>query len=276
MVYFVVVSLLVIAVFGAILFGYKRLKIKVVSEAHEFANLKKWSSVGQMAGGIAHEVNTPLTVMILGLEGLLAKVENNKPEELKKDVEKLIRTGERIGNIVHSLRLLTLTGGGTFERDKVSLFKILVEAKNEYTDKMKAKNIDFAYMYNVESDGLVWGSGAALKHVVSNILKNAVEAVEELDEKWVKLLLVENKHQYKILIQNSGPHIDKAVIDKIFDPFFSTKDVGTAMGIGLSVSKTLVLAHGGTIRVDTKNPHVMFEIALPKIKVEKKKDKLAA
>lgn len=276
MVYLWFVSLLVIAISVAVLFGYKRLKIKVISEAHEFANLKKWSSVGQMAGGIAHEVNSPLTTMILILEGLLDKLEANNIDDAKKDVRKLITTGEKIGNIVQSLRLLTMTGGGNLEREKVSLFNTMIEAKNEFSEKFKEKNIDFAYMYNVESNGQVWGSAASLRHVVSNLLKNSIEAVEESDVKWVKLMLVETKTHYKILVQNSGPAIEKSVVEKIFDPFFSTKDVGRSMGIGLSISKTLVLAHGGEIRVDPKNPHVTFEVTLPKIKVAKKPIQQAA
>lgn len=257
-------------------FNYKKISSAFLNEINDNTALRRWSSVGQMAGGIAHEVNTPLATMILILENLNDKLEANNIESAKKDVANLIRTGTKIGNIVHSLRLLTMTGG-KFERDKVSLFEVMVSAKNEYAEKAKEKNIELAYIYNIESDGKVWGSSSSLKHVISNLIKNAIDAVEECDERWIKLLLIETKSHYKILVQNSGPQIDKANAEKVFEPFFTTKDVGTAMGIGLSISKTLVLAHSGTIRLDTKNPHVMFEVALPKIKAEKKKaTKIAA
>lgn len=223
-----------------------------------------------MAGGIAHEVNTPLATMILTLENLNDKLDASNIESVKKDVTNLINTGLKIGNIVRSLRLLTMTGG-KFERDRVSLFEVMASAKNEYIEKAKEKNIELTYMYNIESDGKVWGSSPSLTHVISNLIKNAIEAVGEYDERWIKLSLIETKTHYKILVQNSGPSIDKINAERVFEPFFSTKDVGTAMGIGLSVSKTLVLAHGGTIRLDMKNPHVMFEVSLPKIKAEKKK-----
>lgn len=248
-------------------------------EVREKENLKKWSSVGQMAGGIAHEVNTPLTTMILILESLSEKLEKNQIEKARKDVADLIHLGDKIGNIVQSLRLLTMTGGN-YERDRVSLFDVVIQIKNDFQDEFKKQKIDFAYMYNIESKGDVWGSAPALKHVISNLIKNAIDALTESETKWIKLLLIENPTHYKILVQNSGPEIDKNIAERIFEPFFTTKDVGSAMGIGLSISKTLVLVHSGTIRLDTKNPHVMFEISLPKIAEDilatrKKKNKAA-
>jgi signal transduction histidine kinase len=254
-------------------FNYREIQSAFIHEINENTGLKRWSSVGQMAGGIAHEVNTPLTTMSLILSGLQEKLENNEILQAKKDVATLVDTGEKIASIVHSLRLLTVTGG-KFERDKISLFDIVVQSKKDFISKFKEKKIEFAYVYTIESKGLVWGSAAALEHIVSNLLRNAVDAVESLEERWIKVLLVEDKSHYKILVQNSGPHIDKEITEKIFEPFFSTKEIGSGMGIGLSITKTLVLAHGGTIRVDTKNPHVMFEVALPKIKEEIKKIKV--
>lgn len=255
--------------------NHKKTSSAFLVEINENTNLRRWSSVGQMAGGIAHEVNTPLATMMLTLENLNDKLAINNIENAKKDVSNLIRIGTKIGNIVQSLRLLTITGG-KFERDKVSLFEVMISAKNEYAGIAKEKNISLDYLYNIESDGKVWGSSSSLKHVVSNLIKNAIDAVEGLDEKWIKFLLIETKTHYKILVQNSGPLIDKANAERIFEPFFTTKDVGSAMGIGLSISKTLVLAHSGTIKLDMKNPHVMFEVSLPKIKAEKKKTKMAA
>ena len=253
--------------------NHMKVQSMFISEVNENSSLRRWSSVGQMAGGIAHEVNTPLTTMSLVLENLMSKLEKNEIESAKKDVSQLIRIGEKIGNIVHSLRLLTVTGG-KFERDKVSLFDVMTQAKNEFAEKCKAKNIAFSYMYNIESSGKVWGSGPALNQVLINLIKNAIEAVEKLDEKWVKLLLIENSTHYKILVQNSGPPIDAATAERLFEPFYTTKDIGTAMGIGLSISRTIVTAHGGRIRVDNVYPHVVFEVQIPKIKEEIQKTRI--
>lgn len=264
------VSILIALFVVAVLFAFKRIEAALLTEIRENEALKKWSSVGQMAGGIAHEVNTPLTAMILTLEGLLDRVESDDVEKIKSDVHKLIHTSRKIENIVRSLRMLTMTGGH-FQRDEVSLFDIVISAKNEFEEVFREKQVDFAYMYNIQSSGKVWGSASALKHVLTNLVKNAVEAIEvndDLDAKWIKILLVENKTEYKILVQNGGPHISPQVVEKIFEPFYSTKDVGAAMGIGLSISKTLILAHGGQIRVDANNPHVTFEITLGKMQAD--------
>jgi signal transduction histidine kinase len=248
-------------------FNYSKIQTAYVSEINENSGLRRWSSVGQMAGGIAHEVNTPLTTMSLILSGLEERLDNKEFDKAKKDVKMLIDIGDKIGAIVHSLRLLTVTGG-KFERDKISLFDILFKAKKDFLPKFKEKKIEFVYLYNIESKGLVLGSESALAHIASNLLNNAIDAVENLDEKWVKMLLTEDKTHYKILVQNSGPQIDKSIVDKIFEPFFSTKEIGSGMGIGLSITKTLVIAHSGSIRVDMKQPHVMFEVSLPKLKEE--------
>lgn len=250
--------------------NYNKIHTAFIQELRDNTSLKRWSSVGQMAGGIAHEVNTPLTTMLLMLDSLKDKIENNKIDSAKKTVNDLIHTGETIGNIVQSLRLLTITGGQQYERDKVSLFDIMISVKNDYAPILKEKNIKFAYTYTVNGTGMVWGSAASLKHVITNLVKNAVDAIGEKEERWIKILLFENVSHYKLVVQNSGPLIPKEIAEKIFEPFFTTKDVGSGMGIGLSISKTLVLAHGGTITLDQKHNSVVFEIAIPKIKEELK------
>jgi C4-dicarboxylate-specific signal transduction histidine kinase len=270
-----VVSFLSITASLLVFLIFKKIKKELITKINDDINLRKWSSIGQMAGGIAHEVNSPLAAMLLTLESIPNKMDRNEIDKVKRDISTLIRTGEKISNIIQSLRLLTLTGG-KFERDKVCLFDVFIKIKNEFQEKFKVENVTFDYMYNVKSDGQVWGSSAALLHVVGNLVKNAYDATSSQKERWIKMLLLETTTHYKILVQNNGPQIDRDSMEKIFEPFFTTKAVGSAMGIGLSISKTLILAHSGAIRVDPQNPHVTFEILLPKIKEDILKDNATA
>jgi signal transduction histidine kinase len=106
----------------------------------------------------------------------------------------------------------------------------------------------------------------AIGQVLLNILNNAFHEIckEGRDEKWIRVTLKERSDFIEIAISDSGGGIPEAIRDKIFQPFFTSKDVGEGTGLGLSLSKGIIESHRGKLFLDTKRSHTTFIIELPK------------
>ena len=106
---------------------------------------------------------------------------------------------------------------------------------------------------------------AQISQVVINILNNAKDAIEEYAEKWISIEFVEETNKVEIRISDCGLGISPEAASKIFQPFFTTKDVGKGTGLGLSISKGIIEDHKGRIFVDHAVNHTCFVIELPKV-----------
>ena len=98
------------------------------------------------------------------------------------------------------------------------------------------------------------------------MINNAVQAIENEDEKWIKVQLVKDPDFLTLEISNSGQKILQHVREKIFQPFFTTKDPGKGTGLGLSISKTIIEGFQGSLDLDDKSENTKFVIKIPKIK----------
>ena len=96
------------------------------------------------------------------------------------------------------------------------------------------------------------------------LLNNSVDAIKELDNKWINLSISDHNHGYEFVVEDSGPGIPKDVADNIFMPFFTTKGVGEGTGLGLSLAVKIIKLHGGDIRIDHTAKNTKFIIYLPK------------
>src|SRR5690606_11135306 len=105
---------------------------------------------------------------------------------------------------------------------------------------------------------------AEISQVMVNLLSNAFDAIEQLDEKWVNVELKTIDNDWvEISVEDSGNQIPPDLRAKILDPFFTTKEPGKGTGLGLSISKNIVEEHGGFLILDEESPHTRFIIRLP-------------
>jgi C4-dicarboxylate-specific signal transduction histidine kinase len=101
--------------------------------------------------------------------------------------------------------------------------------------------------------------------VIINLLANAVDAVEELPEKWVELSVLDSPTETQIRITDSGKGIPLEVQEKLMQPFFTTKPVGKGTGLGLNISRKILENHGGQFYLDNNSPNTCFVLSLPKL-----------
>lgn len=222
----------------------------------------KMTSLGEMAGGIAHEINTPLAIILSAthqIETYLGVAPPNIEKSLYK-LQKIESTVKRISQIVRGLR--------TFSRnsnddgwEQCSLRQIISDTIALCNEKFSAIAIE---MEIKESDDFqVNCVPTQISQIILNLLNNAHDAVIELPEKWISVELELIDKNVCVRIIDSGKGLQSNVASKIMQPFFTTKQVGKGTGLGLSISKGIAESFDGSLSYKLHHGHTSFTLALP-------------
>ena len=232
----------------------QEMQIKIMRSA-------KFSSLGEMASGISHEINNPLTAIILNAN--LAKrqlLESEQAESLVKKLESIEGAGARAAKVIHGLKQFSRSSYdepyGVFEV-KECIEETLALCRERFV--LANVHLDL----NLKPGLMVYGNKTLLSQVILNLLNNAFDAVKASSEKWVRIEQAQIKNKIEIRLIDSGPGIPKKLQSKIMDPFFTTKPVGEGTGLGLSISKGIVEAHQGELVLDLVARNTTFKIHLP-------------
>lgn len=236
------------------------------SRAH-VSELARLSSLGEMAGGIAHEINNPLAV-ILGATIILRKLVTREPivkENIVKQVENIETMGQRISSIVKSMR--KVSRNSSKDAFKTLTWSKLIDEVRPLADIRLSKGkvpLEISLQEGIESME-IQSQGVQLSQVLINLINNAADAVAEMSNAWVKLSIELNDEDrfFYARVMDSGHGISNEALDKIFDPFFTTKEVGSGTGLGLSISKRIAMNHGGDLYYEA-GENTCFCLKLPK------------
>jgi signal transduction histidine kinase len=225
---------------------------------------EKLASIGEMVAGIAHEINNPLTG-IIGFSELLA--DELEDSSAKNDVEKILGEAKRCSKIISNL----LVFSATMDKDKipVAVTDPLFAALDiiGYELALSGIKIDKNIADNLPA---TFGNVFELQQVFLNIFTNAyyyLKMNEGIKRLWIRV----NKKGENIeaAIENNGEKIPDEYIEKVFDPFFTSKMVGVGTGLGLSISHGIIKAHNGEITAVNTRRGVLFTVSLPKYIEEK-------
>lgn len=222
----------------------------------------RMAALGQMAGGIAHEINSPLGSLALGL-GML---EDRLNESEKIEISRLNRAVFQISKIIKNL--LSFTGDSEKEEFINTDIRVCVEDCLSFcSEKFKNSEIEIIIDPSLTSKTQILKiqSTNVVKAMLS-VLNNSFDAVSEVDtKKWVKLSLLDHAQEIQILISDSGKKIPDDVADKMMEPFFTTKIVGKGAGLGLSFAKGIMEKHSGRLDYLSHKPNTTFALCFPKI-----------
>ncbi|MEE2670258.1 MAG: DUF6056 family protein [Bdellovibrionota bacterium] len=226
---------------------------------HAFQS-SKLASLGEMAAGIAHEINNPLTVS-LGKIQMLRKRVGSEDEKVLRLLESIEDSNVRISEIVFSMRNLSRMN------DEVELNAFSPEELIKIVSPIIATKIKWneVHLDIAMKEASIMGNKGEISQVMINLIHNAVDAIVEQDEKekWINVTGIVEDGIYKIKVVNPGEKISPEVAEKLFEPFFTTKDVGKGTGLGLSLSKSLVERSHGTIQYLADEPNITFELRFP-------------
>ncbi|WP_317931835.1 ATP-binding protein [Halioxenophilus sp. WMMB6] len=212
---------------------------------HELAHSERLASIGRLAAGVAHEIGNPVTGIACLAQNL--KYEVDSPDALESAQQILSQT-DRISRIVHSLVSFSHAGnhgGDSFH--PVALYDCVAEAVSLLS--LQKDNIQVDYCNLVGPSVQVFADDQKLIQVFVNLLSNARDASQDGDK--VLIEAHEQDTEVEIWVTDQGSGIDKAHLDQIVEPFFTTKEPGKGTGLGLAMVYSIIDQHQGTIRVES-------------------------
>lgn len=231
----------------------------------------KLASIGRMAGGIAHEINNPLTIINMYAENIHEGVKQLKlpTPDISEASNKIQEAVSRIAKITDGLRKVA-KDHRSLERTENDLNQIIEETLAICRDRMKMQNILFQSDLPQGPLSVICNS-AEISQIILNLLNNAIDAVSSAPQKEIFLSVIQSSNFYELRVQDSGK-IDPGIASRIMDPFFSNKPRGEGTGLGLSVGRAIAENHGGQLYLDSKSTHTRFVLQLPKLRSEKISD----
>ncbi|MDQ3219598.1 MAG: ATP-binding protein [Acidobacteriota bacterium] len=220
---------------------------------------EKLSSIGLLAAGVAHEVNTPLTGVSSYTQMLLGMVPETDPKHAL--LQKMQRQTDRATNIVGNLLNFSRTGNA-IESAEIDINKLLDDTLQLLEPQLRKSNVAIVKNYT-KMPPKIFANAGKLQQVFTNLILNARDAM--FDGGLITLGTgVNEDNEVCIEVSDTGEGIAPENLNKIFDPFFTTKGVGNGTGLGLAVSYGIVQEHAGTIEAHSENGNgTTFRLVFP-------------
>lgn len=230
---------------------FKRKDELLKIQEQSMINSSRLASLGEMAAGLAHEINNPLAVIIGRVEITLSQIAQGSitDVEINKTISKIREMALRISKIVTSMRKIS-NSNKPQDLAETSLVMIIEDILNISSEKIRNSSVNLDYS-KVNTALVVDVNFSQLSQVIINLINNSIDELVNLpdDKRNVWLSTEELEGQVILKIRDSGMGIPLAVREKIFLPFFTTKDVGKGTGLGLSISKALMVDMGGDLEL---------------------------
>lgn len=223
------------------------------------AQSEKLAAVGQLAAGLAHEINNPLTAIIANTQLL--------QRELKEDADKLelvnliAQAGQRAAQVVRNLLDLARKEEVLFEATNVN--QTLNRAISLMQHELVSRSITLIYE-PAEDLPQIMASQDRLQGVWVNLLANAIDSFDESEERQIRIATSATSSEVRVIVSDTGKGIPPEKLNRIFEPFYTTKAPGRGTGLGLSLIHRIIKQHGGSIHVDSQvGVGTIFTVSLP-------------
>jgi signal transduction histidine kinase len=228
-------------------------EIEKLEKRTQLIQASKMSTLGEMASGVAHELNQPLSVIRMGatlLSKMASKGRKIEDEEVKTVIGEIVGQVDRAAAIIDHMRDFARVGIKTTELDINTPIKNIFGILGQ---QFKVRNIAIELDLN-DSLPRIMADSNKLEQVFLNLVVNARQAIEEKGKPGGKVAIRSFLHKGKVAVSvaDTGAGIPEAILDKIFEPFFTTKEVGAGTGLGLSISYGIVKDYGGTMEVKSQ------------------------
>lgn len=221
------------------------------------AKKERLAAIGQLSSGVAHEINNPLTIIMGMLQVLELKV--GRHEEVDREVSALKKAAGRVAQVVSGLKDFAQQRTLSAKRS-LSSHELLQKLQLRFSPL--AQSLGVNVLWPLEDATRVSADEAQIFLAIEHVIKNAIEAAAQSAERAVKIDCYREQDAWVLRCTDSGAGIASQNIQRLFEPFFTTKPTGSGQGLGLSVARGIVMAHGGRVELVQQNPTV-FEIRLP-------------
>ena len=242
----------------------QRAEVEARRHLASLANASKMATLGEIAAGVAHEINNPLHTLTLTNHLLQRLSDGNRltKEMLHTHLEKVENCVQRMATIVSELKAFSRDSSHD-EYKETPLKKLVSETLDLCHARLLSKDIRLEVSDLPDS----WKAEcrpSQLSQVILNLLNNAYDAALGQPQRWVKLKVTVQGEYFEIAVTDSGPGVPPEIAQKIMNPFFTTKPPGKGTGLGLSISSNIMTDHGGSLTLDRTSPHTRFVMSLPR------------
>jgi signal transduction histidine kinase len=240
-------------------------KKNLEEESIKTFHASRLSSLGEMAGGVAHEINNPLTIIQGMAKSILIHEDLVLDEQTRSKLNKINAASERIAKIVKGMKIIS-SKNDQIEHEVVKVSKMLEISIDLYIEKFKNENIHFKL--DNTNDPEIRCNPLQVSQILINLVSNAIDALQKLDEEKLLTIKVTKDpltNSVDIRVINSGPLLESAVSAKIFEPFYTTKSLGKGTGLGLSISSTLANSNHGNLNYEVFEGQVCFKLHIESI-----------
>ena len=227
----------------------KRAEEEAKHHQEELVHVMRLSTMGEMASGMAHELNQPLAAVASYCETAQEMVEKQRivPEKLGDILGRALEQTHRAGDIIRRLR--EFVSKGTTQRELVDIDQLIRDVMDLLDWELSNSQVELDFSH-CGHDCRVNVDKVQIEQVLLNLVRNSLEAILNSDVKDGRVLLktrLQSDGLIEVTVSDNGPGVDESMVDTLFNPFQTSK--GTGMGMGLSISRSIIEAHGGKLWV---------------------------
>jgi two-component system NtrC family sensor kinase len=232
----------------------------------------KMSALGEMAGGVAHEINNPLSIIQAKAQFMMKSLDRGQIQpgdpKIRESFDLIQKTTGRMAEIVQGLRHFARDSDGEAARE-TPLKNMFQEVLSLSTERLKQAEIE---VHLPAMDEVFLNCNPVqIEQVMMNLMNNAHDALNSKDrkdtsKKWIRWDLIAEGHDLVLRMSDNGCGIPEHLVQKLMQPFFTTKAPGVGTGLGLSISKGIIEKHGGQLTLISRANPTCFEIRLPQQK----------
>ena len=228
----------------------------------ELIQASKLAALGQMSAAIAHEVNQPLSAIRTFSASAKLLLDRNRVAEAHQNLDEIHALTERLAILTYDLK--TFARKSDVPREQVSLQACIERVTSTLNTDLCERQIRLDVI-KPQKSVCVLGNAIRVEQVLSNLIRNAMDATNDVVEKGiVSLSVCREKHEAVIRVQDNGSGMTEADISHVFEPFFTTKPMGEGVGLGLSIAYGIIEEMGGQLRVRNSNEGgALFSVRLP-------------
>ena len=240
------------------------LERRVEERTQEFLRAARLAGLGTMAAGIAHEINNPLASIASCAEGLERRLANGgaSPERQREYLQIIAKEAWRAREITS--RLLEFARADPGARITFSLADLLGELRVLLDHRLRSRGLELDVRCDPEA--LVTGNPSECKQVLLNLIDNAIDASPRGAR--IRVECRRSKDEIVLEVEDQGPGIAPENLERIYDPFFTTKEPGKGTGLGLAIVHAIVESHGGRIEASNSGRGALFRVHVPQPSIE--------
>ncbi len=225
----------------------------------------KAAALGKMAGTIVHELSQPLSAMNSSVAALEYKLKRENWQGAAQSASRLKPLSSKMEKVVRMLKHFSY--GESEQLEAIDLLAVVEQVVEVSADQLTERGVQLNIHQQLPAEhGKVMGSALKLDLAVSNLLKNALDAVADCAEPTINIGLREDNGELLLTLADNGGGIDSAIMGQLFNPYVTTKEVGKGIGLGLSITQEIVQQMQGTLDVCNRDGGACFTLRLPLIR----------